>query len=287
MKIVFFGTPEFCLPVIEKIQKTFTKKIGDPAIVGVVTQEPRPTGRKQVLTYSPIDRWAHDHHTPTYYSPQALLGSGIKADIGILAAYGKIINQECLDFFPFGILNIHPSLLPKLRGASPLQTAIAQGENITGASIIKLDDKMDHGPIVAAFTEEVRPDDTPETLGQRIFGKSAQVLVDLIPAYLAGKIKLRQQDNNQATFTKLLNKESGFVPLSDLKLALEGKEAEKLERLFRAMQPWPGIWSLVKDKRLKILKIHLEEGKLIIDEVQLESKNPVPWKQFSSAYQPF
>jgi len=287
MKFVFFGTPEFCLPIIEKIQKTFTKKVGDPAIVAVVTQEPRPTGRKQILTYSPIDRWAHNHHTPIFYSPQTLMESGTKADLGILAAYGKIINQECLDYFPLGILNIHPSLLPALRGASPLQTAIAEGVSLTGATIIKLDDKMDHGPIVASFTEDILPDDTPPILGQRIFAKSAQVLADLLPAYLAGKIKLKEQDDSQATFTKLLNKESGFVPLSDIKLAMEGKGAEKLERLFRAMQPWPGIWSLVKDKRLKILKVHLQNKKLIISEVQLESKTPVPWKQFRLAYQPF
>lgn len=286
MKFVFFGTPEFVLPVVEILQKAYTKKISDPAIVAVITQEPKRVGRKQILTYSPIDRWAHEHHTPVFYSPQAFLESKISADVGILAAYGKIIPPECLNYFPLGILNIHPSLLPKYRGASPLQSAIAAGETQTGATVIKLDSGMDHGPIVAQFTESIKSGDVPESLGTRLFARGAQVLVDLLPAYLAGKIALKVQNDRQATTTKLLNKESGFVPLSDIKLAIDGKKAVELDRLYRAMQSWPGIWTLFKEKRLKITKAHLEDT-WVIDEVQLESRNPVTWLQFKQTYSPF
>jgi len=280
MKIVFFGTPEIVIPIVKNLYKYYE-------IVAVVTQAPKPTGRKQILTYSPVDKWAHSHKLPIFYTPESLIKANIEADLGILAAYGKIVSEECLQYFPNGILNIHPSLLPQLRGASPLQSAIAQGLVQTGATIIKLDDKMDHGPIVGSFTEDIEPTDTPESLGGRIFARGAQVLIELIPSYLAGKINLKTQDHALATFTKLLNKDSGFVALSDLKLATEGEKAIELEQLFRAMQPWPGVWTLVNEKRLKITQVHLENDKFAIDEVQLESKNPVPWKQFNLAYHPF
>ena len=117
-------------------------------------------------------------------------------------------------------------------------------------------------------------------------------MVDLLPAYLAGKISLKTQNDRQATTTKLLNKESGFVPLSDIKLGLSGGKSVELDRLYRAMQPWPGIWTLLRQgsggqaRRLKITKAHLDKT-WVIDEVQLESRNPVTWKQFKLAYSPF
>ncbi len=285
MKIVFFGTPEYVLPILKSVHKKFVTGPGKSPIVAVVTQSPKPIGRKQILAYSPIDKWAHEHNIPIYYSANDLLENSHEATLGILASYGEIIRKDVINFFSQGILVIHPSLLPKYRGASPVPAAIMNGDAITGCSIIKMDEKMDHGPIVTQFKEEILPTDTSNTLRNRIFEKSAEVLVEMLPFYIQGKIKLKTQDDSAATFTKLMKKEDGFIDINKT-------SPEEIERFIRAMQPWPGAWTLLRlsasegqaQKRLKLLKSHIEEGKLVLDEVQLEGKDPVSWKQFKEGY---
>lgn len=275
MKIVFFGNPDYVLPVLKILYKRHD-------IVAVVTQPPKPSGRKQLLVYSPVDAWAHRRKIPTIFNFEKIPA----ADLGICAAYGRIIPKFVILNFKFGILNIHPSLLPKYRGTSPIQTAIAEGETQTGVTIIKMDDKVDHGPIVARFKEDISPADTNETLRTRLFEKSAQVVIELIKPYTKGKIKHCKQNDKEATFTKVVKKEDGFVNLKK-------DDPQEIERKLRAYTPWPGCWTQLlpiksgfagQAKRLKILKAHLEKDKLVIDEVQLEGKNPVSWKQFKEAY---
>ena len=278
MKIVFFGTPDYVLPILKILNKYHD-------IAAVVTQPPKPTGRKKQLTYSAVDTWVHKKHIPIRFEFDELP----KADLGVLAAYGKIVPGSVISNFKFGILNIHPSLLPKFRGASPIQANIIEEPENIGVTIIKLDGKMDHGPIVAQFKDELMPEDTLETVRKRLFERSAQVLIDLIPNYLKGKIKLKEQNDTEATFTKIVKKEDGFVNLMK-------DDPLEIERKLRAYAPWPGCWTYVQlmtngqglmaKKRLKILKAHLDinHQSLIIDEVQLEGKNPVSWKQFKEAY---
>ena len=270
MKIIFFGTPDYVLPILKALAKKHE-------IVAVVTQNPKPTGRKKFLTYSPIDNWAHKRKVPVIYD----LSKIPQADLGILAAYGKIIPKSVINNFKLGILNIHPSLLPKYRGASPVQAAIISGDAKTGVTIIKLDAEMDHGDILSQFKETIGPEDTTETLRQRLFERSSQFLVDLIPNYSNKKIKPKVQNHKEATFTKILEREDGFIDL-------DKTQPEVAERIIRAMQPWPGAWTYVsingKKLRFKILKAHLEDNKLILDTVQLEGKTPVSWSQFSQAY---
>jgi methionyl-tRNA formyltransferase len=277
MKIIFFGTPEYVVPILSKLSKVHE-------IAAVVTQPPMPVGREQFKKYSPVDDWAHK---------RSLAGSAGKrnvpiffdfdrpfpeAELGVCAAYGKIIPKKVIDLFKFGILNIHPSLLPKYRGASPITETIKKGDKATGATIIKMDEKMDHGPIVTSFGEEVLPDDTTSSLRERLFERSGDVLIQLIPAYISGKVKPKEQNHSEATFTKVLTREDGLIYLKE-------KKPEEAERFIRAMTPWPGAWTkLENQKRLKLLKAHLEEGKLILDEVQLEGKDPVTWKQFKEGY---
>lgn len=305
MKIIFFGTPDYVVPILDALRKEFdTPK--NKAIVAVVTQAPKPTGRKQLLIYSPIDDYAFKRKIPIFHSSLELLQKGIEVDLGVLAAYGEIIPPEVLNLFPKGILNIHPSLLPKLRGASPVQGAIVLAEKETGVTIIRLDDKLDHGDIYSQFTEEILPDDTTESLRKRLFGRSADVLVALIPAYLAGKIHPRKQDDSKATFTIRADKEHGLIPYAYFEAALKGKSLKEnwsigfskniilspapdvVERFIRAMYPWPGAWTEIKideaKRRLKILKAHFKDKKLVPDEVQLAGKSPVSWKQFKEGY---
>ena len=277
MKIVFFGTPDYVLPVLTSLHKKFVTGPGVSPIAAVVTQSPKPTGRKQILTYSPVDRWAHEHKIDIFYQSSELIKNSVKADIGVLTAYGEIIPKTVIDTFPHGILVVHPSLLPKYRGASPIQGAIANGDKQVGVTIIKMDEKMDHGPIVSQFKEETRPDDTTDTLRARLFERSKDVIVEMIEPYLQGKIKPKEQNHDEATYTKIITKQNGFIDL-------EKTNPEEAERFIRAMQPWPQAWTLIGKKRLKVLKAHLENGKLVLDEVQLEGKNPVSWKEFKMGY---
>ncbi|MBI1863652.1 methionyl-tRNA formyltransferase [Candidatus Woesebacteria bacterium] len=276
MKIIFFGTPTFVLPILEKLNKKYNWT-NHKELVGVVTQPPRPD-------YSAVDKFAHNHKISIYYDPKEIE----EADLGIVASYGKIIPESVIKNFRFGILNIHPSLLPKYRGASPIQYAIKEGEEKTGVTIIKMDEKMDHGPIVSQFTEEIQEDDTQETLRDRLFERASEFLIELIPNYINGKIKLEQQDDSKATFTKIITKKDGFLNPKDL---LSKEKSQENFNLIRAMYPWPGVWTKVyltpnskTSKILKLLKSHLEKERLIIDEVQLEGKNKVTFKQFQEGH---
>ena len=321
MRIIFFGTPDYVSPIITALHKNFSDETNSP-IVAVVTQNPKPVGRKQLLEYSAVDTWAYKHKIPVFYNANALLTKGFKADLGIVASYGSLLPPGIVKSFPHGTLVIHPSLLPFFRWSSPVQAAIITNSNPTGVTIIKMDEKFDHGPIVAQFKEDVMPQDTTETLRARLFERSAQVLVDLIPAYLSGKIHLKEQDHKKASFAQSIKKEDAFIPPQYIQNALNGKSAKEewkinfikdysakpdaifLERFIRAMNPWPVAWTCInlsttegQTKRIKILKAHIEEEinpstnkqvcKLVPNEIQLEGKNPVFWKQFVKAYSLF
>ena len=230
-------------------------------------------------------------------SPKTILNLNLakekQPDVGVLASFGAIVPPEILDFPKHGILNIHPSLLPKYRGPSPVQTAILNGERQTGVTIIKMDEEIDHGPIVAQFAEKILDTDTSESLYFRLFSAGAEVLKTILSAYLEGRIQPREQNHAQATYTKKLTREDGFISPEKLRAAMAGTNAEAVDRQIRAYYPWPGSWTNLKlktknsklnNKRLKILKAHLEGGKLVLDTVQLEGKKPVSFKQFCEGY---
>jgi methionyl-tRNA formyltransferase len=315
MKIVFFGTPEYVQPIAEMLHKTFNPSSENKSsIIAVVTQKPKPVGRKKILSRSPIDAWAHKKDILIINESLELLDSGLEADIGILASFGEIIPKEVLNYFPHGILNIHPSLLPKYRGASPVRSAITANKTKTGATIIKLDEELDHGKIVSQFIIEIEKSDTTKTLREKLFVQSAKVLSKLIKPYMEGKIKLKAQNEEKATFTTLITKKSAFINPEYIEHAIKGKifkdkwsisfikigfrkdflkiipSPTNIDCFVRAMNPWPTAWTTVKPgpkkelKKLKILKTHLSGNKLILDEVQLEGKNPVSWKQFKEGY---
>ena len=322
MKFVFFGTPDYVVPILDSLQRKFRNRSGESPIAAVVTQAPKPTGRKQILVYSPVDDWAFKKKITKVFAPEDLVKEHIYADMGILAAYGAIIPQSVIALFKFGILNIHPSLLPKFRGASPVQATIVSGEKETGVSIIKIDNELDHGLIISQFKDEVALNDTTESLRERLFARSSEVLISLIPAYIQGKITPREQNHKMASFTHHIKKEDAFIPSDYINLAIKGRISPKkqweipfikeyklplsvilLNDFIRAMQPWPIAWTYVnldpdiksmEMKRLKILNAHTEEvtglksktlkHKLVLDSVQLEGKSPVTWKQFIEGY---
>ena len=294
-KIVFFGTPEFAVPTLKALHHEGFN------VVLVETQPDKPVGRKQILTPSVVKVEALKLGLSVIenLNDLKLKIKELKPDVGVVVAYGKIIPQGILDLFPSGCLNIHPSLLPKYRGASPIQTAILNGDTETGVSIIKLDNQMDHGKHVSQITYHVSADDTYESLSEKLAHKGTQLLVKNLPDYLNHKIKLKPQDDTQATFTKIINREDGKIDWQ--------KPAVEIERQIRAYSPWPGCFTEFLNKRLKVISAEVTFGTLTskigqflakdgdllvkcgkdalsIKKLQIEGKNEFSAKEFINGF---
>jgi methionyl-tRNA formyltransferase len=200
-----------------------------------------------------------------------------QSEIAVLAAFGRILPKVVLNHFKYGILNIHPSLLPKYRGPSPVQSAVLRGEKETGVTIIKLDEEMDHGSILAQEKIEILPTDTTQSLYQKLFPLGASLIVTNLQNYVSGKMTLTEQDHSAATYTKPLAREAGFVDLS--KLEIRNSKLE-IDRKVRAYFPWPGTWykAILNGSEEKIVKFL--PGKMI----QVEGKKEMSYKDFLNGY---
>lgn len=307
ISIAFFGSSDNSLVVLKAL------KDHGFDIQLVISAPPRPVGRSQILTKTSPHRFAEEHHLPVL-TPEKLDPSFLQAftasplDVAIVADYAKLIPKAALEHPKHGCLNLHPSLLPKYRGASPGEFAILAGEPTTGMTIIRMDEEFDHGPIVAQFEEPIRDSDTSETLYRRLFTAGAEVLTTILPAWIAGRITLREQGHSQATSAPRLSRDDGFVPWKFIERAMQGQDVSieeypntwkvangtwpmVLERAIRAFHPWPGVWTNVPYKagmkRMKILSAHLNpkpyplDPVLILDRVQLEGKKPNNWKNLA------
>jgi len=217
-----------------------------------------------------------------------------------VAAYGKIIPQFILDIPKYGALNIHPSCLPKYRGPSPIQTTILNGDKTSCITIIKMDAKMDHGPIVATREISLSEKDTFDSLSKMMFNEGAQLLTQIIPEFIEGKIQSVEQNHKNATFTKIIHKEDGYFDINN------PPSPEKLDRMIRAFHPWPTVWTRWQGKIVKLLPscCHPErsEGSLSSSEtsseilrstqndkflVQMEGKKAVKLEDFLRGYPDF
>ena len=251
MKIIFIGTPEFSAIILEELIKG-----GYPPVL-VISSPDKPVGRKQILTPPPVKVVARRYGIPVeqperrrlaFFAHLKLKIKNLKPDLGILAAYGQIIPKDILDIPKFGFLNVHPSLLPKYRGPSPIQFTILNGEKKSGVTIILMDEKIDHGPIISQKSLEIKEQETAETLHHKLAQLAARLLLETIPKWVKGLIKPKEQDDVQATFTKILFKEDGKI---DWK-----KPVELLEREIRAFYPWPGSY-IIWENRGKLIKIKI------------------------------
>jgi len=277
-KIVFLGTSEFAVPILEGLIKN---KWG---ISCVITEPDKPAGRRQILTPSPIKQVTLKHGL-LVYQPEKISNiksqlSNLKPDLIILAAYGQIIPSEILDIPTYGSLCIHPSLLPKYRGPSPIQCTILNGEKETGVTIFKMDEKIDHGPAIKNKRLKIKDKRYNSLeLSKELANLAADLLLKTLPLYLEGKIKPRPQNHKKATYTKLLKKEDGQIENSKLKTQ-NSKELEEIERKIRAYYPWPKVWTFVNGKRIIIHKAHIEKEKLILDVVQPEGKKAMKYEEY-------
>ncbi len=270
-RIIFFGTPDYTIPILEAL------KVAGHHILAVVTQPAKPTGRNQIITPSPTEVWAKQNNVQVLTDhPGELSGSlkGLNPDLAVVASYGRIIPNEVLEVFPQGMLNIHPSLLPKYRGACPIQNAILEGKKTTGVTIILMDEKMDHGPIIAQQELDIANNDTFESLLQKGFQLGSEMLVNVLPDYIEGKIELKPQDDNSATYTwkTAETKEAAYFDLD------YPPTSEALDHMARAFYPWPNAWTRWNEKIIKLYPNRM---------IQLEGKKPVSYKQFIEGYPDF
>lgn len=287
-RILFFGTSELAVPSLLRLVQEGMN------VVGVVTRPAKPAGRKHVMTPTPVGACAKTlglKVVETEKPAQELLAS-FTPDVCVVIAFGKIIPAALLEMPKFGFLNIHPSLLPRWRGPSPLQAAILAGNAATGVTLMKLDKGIDTGPIIEQEEVAIRPDETAETLHDRCAKVGADLLVRSLPQYLSGTL-VPEPQSGEATISKMLTREDGRIDWS--------KTAPEIERRVRALTPWPGAWAMLGDERVKILEARVLEanarpgeialmgdglavgcgtGALIIQKLQREGKKPLTAEEF-------
>jgi len=276
MKFVFFGTPEFAAIILEKlINAGYVPE-------AVVCNPDRPVGRKKIITPPPTKVLAEKYGIKIH-QPETLANSKFeirnsKLDFFVVAAYSQIIPKEILSIPRLGAIGVHPSLLPKYRGSSPIQSAILNGDEETGVSLYLMDDKMDHGQILSQRKLEFPISNFQfSILYQKLSELSADLLIETLPKFLNSEIKPLFQDESQSTYTKKFTTEDGRVDPEDLSAAQNGASLEKaimIERKIRALNPEPGVFTFINEKRVKLLEAKISEGKIVIIKTQIEGKKP-------------
>jgi methionyl-tRNA formyltransferase len=298
VKVVFMGSPDFALPALEALVEHYP-------VAGVVTQPDRPAGRGRKLTSPPVKDLADRLSIPTIQprriaeaEPMTILKSW-HPDLIVVAAFGQILKTDVLELPRFCCINIHASLLPRWRGAAPIQAAILHGDPKTGVTIMKMDQGVDTGPILSQQALAISPEETAGSLAPKLAQLGAQLLIETLPPYLAGELQPALQQG-EATYAPLLKKSDGELDFNHSAVALERK--------IRAYHPWPGTFMDWNDQRLKIISAHTSgdqgqdqqaggipgqhliygdlpavitgEGILIIDELQPAGKKPMPGSIF-------
>jgi len=253
LKIVFMGTPEFGAIILEGLVKNVYKP------VLVITEPDKPVGRKQIITPSPVKVLA-ERYKISVKQPEKILDLkseiiNLNPDLVVVAGYRQVLPKEILDIPKYGCLNVHPSLLPKYRGASPIQYAILNGDEESGVTIILMDEKIDHGKTISNIQYQISNKKiTHLELARELAELGVKLLIDTIPNWVNGKIKPESQDESKATYTKILKKEDGKIDWE--------KSAQEIERQIRAFNPWPGsftFWQILKGTliRIKILQARI------------------------------
>ncbi|OGY86311.1 MAG: hypothetical protein A2233_04545 [Candidatus Kerfeldbacteria bacterium RIFOXYA2_FULL_38_24] len=277
-KIIFFGTPKYAQPTLE-----FLLQEKNYQIIGCVTQPDKPVGRKQIISPSPIKKFALEKKLPIYQPTtlkiqkengkkiyQTLLN--LKPDLAIVVAYGKIIPKEILAIPKYGCLNLHGSLLPQLRGASPMQQAILAGLPKSGVTLMLMDEGLDTGDIIAQEFLTLSNTETLTSLHDKLSRLNVKILKDKLPQFIQGKLKPQKQNTAQASYTKIIKKTDGEINWQQKPIMID--------RQIRALNPWPGTYTFCHRQRLKILKAHLENNKLLIEQVQPEGKKIMSYQDF-------
>jgi methionyl-tRNA formyltransferase len=296
-RLVFMGSPEFAVPSLQVLSAHYQ-------VVGVVTQPDRPAGRGQTLTPPPVKVLAQQLNLPIIQPQKLRLPEAMqqlrdwKPDLIIVTAFGQILRQDVLDLPARGCVNVHASLLPRWRGAAPINAAILHGDEHTGVTIMRLDAGVDTGPVISQRSTPIDPEETALSLAARLAALGADLLVETLPGYLSGKLAPQPQDESLATYALRLKKEDGELDFNC--------SAAELARKVRAFQPWPGAFTSWLGGPLKIQKarcvldpkkeaslspgdhtiyqglpaICTRQGLLLLEELQPAGKKPMAGKIF-------
>lgn len=291
MRVVFMGTPDFALPTLKALAR-------EQEVVGVYTRPDEPAGRGRQTLPSPVKGLALRLGLPLF-QPRSLRGEAeamarLGSELIVVAAYGLLLPPEVLRLPRYGCLNLHPSLLPRHRGPSPVAFALLAGDAQTGVTLMLMDEGMDTGPILARWVVPIAPEDTTASLTAKLAPVAAELLRENLPRWVGGELPPHPQEEGQATYTRLLKKEDGEL---DFRLP-----AQELERRVRAFDPWPGAFTWFKGRRLKVISARAGEGgggeaglvvalgggagvatgrgALLLLVVQQEGKRPLPMAEF-------
>lgn len=249
--IVFFGTPQFAVPSLQACQAVGT-------VVAVVTQPDRPRGRGHHVQPSPVKELALAAGIPVLQPPRlkgtdfATRLAALEPEAAVVAAYGRILPPDVLAAPRRGCLNVHASLLPRWRGAAPIQWAIAAGDRETGVCLMQMEAGLDTGPVLALRRTPISPTENAETLAARLAELGGMMLGEEMPAFFRGELKPRPQPTEGATLARLVTREDGRLDW--------GLPAVHLERRIRAFTPWPGGWTLLEGRMLKVWRAEVVEG---------------------------
>lgn len=282
-RIGFFGTPEIAVTSLDALARA------DLTPTCIITNPDRPQGRNMVTTPSPVAAWANERSIDLF-KPTSLkdpeftetLGA-TEWDLFVVVAYGGILPRTFLEMPKHGVLNMHPSLLPKLRGPSPIRSAILRDMRTTGVTIMQMDEHMDHGPIVAQETVEIDPDTWPirgRKLDAMLAERGGNLLAETIPAWIRGDITPTPQDHDAATYTTKLTKDMGELTLDPYALPI-GADAYQALCTIRAFDGWPGTYFFHNGKRIKIVDAELtSDGTLSITRIIPEGKQEMDFTSY-------
>lgn len=296
LRIVFMGSPDFALPSLSALVSAPNHQV-----VGVITQPDRASGRGRELKSPPVKSLALDLNIPVMQPEKLRLPEPMEQlrawapDLIVVAAFGQILKNDVLEMPHYGCINVHASLLPRWRGAAPINAAILHGDEETGVTIMQMDVGLDTGPMLAKKSIRIKPDDTAGSVSQALSTLGADLLIETLPDYLAGKLTATPQPEDGSTYAPMLQKGDGLLDFT--------QPAVDLERRVRAMNPWPGAWFEWNGNPLKVLRastvsgekglasgsrftvegrpaVQSSEGALVLDEVQPAGKKAMPGKSF-------
>lgn len=305
-QVFFFGTNEWTIPTLKTLAES-----DDFEVKAVITQPDKPSGRKQELTPSPVKIFAETLELPVL-QPEKLYKNeefldfirAAEPDFLIVVSYGKILPKKLLAIPRYGAINIHPSLLPKYRGPSPMQEALLKGDKETGVTIMKLDEKMDEGPIIFVKKMPIEESDNYTTLEKKVAVMASEFIVPVLKDFAEGILKPLLQNHSKATYCRKFEKKDGEINWSD-------ETAEEINNKIRAFAVWPKTYTHWKDKMLRIIKARVEnsekmtsekpgtilflenkkigiiakKGLIIPEVVQLEGKNEISIEEFLKGYE--
>lgn len=301
MRVIFMGTPDFSVGILEEIIKAGHE------VVLAVTQPDKPKGRGNTVQFPPVKETALTHGIEVYQPTKIRDAECVEylrkyhADIMIVAAFGQILSKEILDMTRYGCVNVHASLLPKYRGAAPIQWAVINGEKVSGVTTMRMDIGIDTGDMIEKVEVPLDKEETGGSLFDRLAEEGAKLCVHTMSEIEAGRATYTKQDESEATHTSMIKKQFGKIDWT--------KSAVEIERLVRGLNPWPSAYTSLNGKTLKIWRTSVEEadsgakagtivslkkdeiavqtgkGILLLQEVQLEGKKRMPVDAFLRGYQ--